>query len=78
MDQPRSDFVVEGLIEIGPRGDFFAFVDGEFLGCLLSRHAGVEPRENEYTKLGRARITVEWSLEDDEATEGGLLPSNSS
>jgi hypothetical protein len=48
-------------------------VDGEFLGCLLSRHAGVEPRENEYTKLGRARITVEWSLEDDEATEGGSL-----
>lgn len=68
MDRTRRDFVVEGSIEIGPRGDFFAFVDGDFLGRILSQYAGIEPRENEYTKLGRARLTVEW-LEDDEATD---------
>jgi hypothetical protein len=68
----RRGFVVEGVIEIGPRGDYFAFVDGEFLGRLLSRHAGVELKEGQYTRLGRARITVEW-LDDDEATEGASL-----
>jgi hypothetical protein len=70
MGRARTDFVVEGQIEVGPRGTFFAFVDGDFLGRILSQYAGVEPRENEYTKLGRARISVEW-LEDDEATEEG-------
>jgi hypothetical protein len=29
---------------------------------------GERPESGEYTRLGRARITVEW-LEDDEATE---------
>jgi hypothetical protein len=66
IGKARKDFVVEGLIEVGPRAHFFAFVDGEFLGRMLCQYAGTEPRENEYTKLGRARITVEW-LEDDEA-----------
>ena len=64
----RRDFVAEGMIEVGPRANYFAFVDGEFLGGLLCHYAGVKPRENEYTKLGQARITVEW-LEDDEVTE---------
>lgn len=64
----RNNFSVEGLMEIGPRADFFVFVDGEQLGKLLSRYAGVEPVQGEYTKLGRARLTVEW-LEDDELTE---------
>jgi hypothetical protein len=67
MGQARRDFVVEGVIEIGPRADYFAFIDGEFLGRLLSHYAGVKPKDGEYTRLGRARITVEW-LEDDEAT----------
>ena len=63
----RRDFAKEGLLEIGPRADFFTFFDGDYLGRLLSEHAGVEPKAGEYTRLGRARITVEW-LEDD-ATE---------
>lgn len=66
-DKPLRDFVVEGMIEVGPRHSYFAFVDGEFFGGLLCQNAGVRPKENEYTKLGRARITVEWLL--DEETE---------
>jgi hypothetical protein len=68
MGQARKDFVVEGVIEIGPRGDYFTFVDGRFFGHVLTRQAGVKPVVGEYTRIGRARITVEW-LEDDEATE---------
>jgi hypothetical protein len=64
----RRDFVVEGLIEIGPRGDYFTFVDGDFFGRVIAKHARVKPKNGEYTRVGRARITVEW-LEDDEATE---------
>jgi hypothetical protein len=63
-DKARKDFVTEGLIEVGPRANFFTFVDGEFLGRMLCHYAGVGPKENEYTRLGRARITVEW-LEDE-------------
>ncbi len=58
MKQKR-DFSTEGPIEVGPRADFFVFMNGEQLGKLLSRHSGVEPVTGEYTKLGRARITVE-------------------
>jgi hypothetical protein len=54
-------------VEVGPRADFFAFVDGEQLGKLLSHYAGVPPVSGEYTPLGRARITVEWL--GDEVTE---------
>ena len=67
MEQ-RRDFTIEGLIEVGPQADFFAFLDGEQLGKLLSQRSGITPMPGEYTPLGRARITVEW-LEDDEATE---------
>lgn len=67
MEQ-RRDFSEEGVVEVGPRADYFAFLDGEQLGKLLSHYAGVTPVSGEYTRLGRARITVEW-LEDDEATE---------
>ena len=63
----RRDFAEEGLLEIGPRADFFIFFDGDYLGRLLSQHAGVEPKAGEYTRLGRARITVEWLADD--ATE---------
>jgi hypothetical protein len=64
--QPNRDFVVEGLIQIGPRNDFFLFVDGEMIGKLLTQRAGAAPRQGEYTKLGRARITVEWLDEESE------------
>ncbi len=64
--QPNRDFVVEGLIQIGPRNDFFLFVDGEMIGKLFTQRAGAAPRQGEYTKLGRARITVEWLDEEDE------------
>ena len=73
MGRARKDFVVEGLVEIGPRADYFAFVDGHFLGHMLAQHAGVESVPGEYTRLGRARITVEW-LEDDELT-GEAFPT---
>jgi hypothetical protein len=67
MGQVRKDLVVEGLVEVGPRTDFLLFVDGERIGYLFLQHSGTEPKQNEYTPLGRARISVEWL--DDEATE---------
>jgi len=68
MDRTRRDFKDEGVLEIGPRADFFIFFDGEYLGRILSDRAGIEPKAGEYTRLGRARITVEW-LEDDATRE---------
>ena len=65
MDLPEK-FVVEGIVEVGPKEDYFAFVDGEHLGALLRRLFGVEP-ERGYTSLGRLRITVE-RLEDHDPT----------
>ena len=69
MGQMRKNFVVEGLVEVGPRTDFLLFVDAEQIGYLFLQHSGVVPEENEYTPLGRARVSVEW-LEDEEWTEG--------
>ena len=68
MEDARRVFVAEGLLELGPRADFFLFFDGEFLGRVLAQHIGVESVEGEYTRLGRARISVEW-LADDEVSE---------
>jgi hypothetical protein len=51
-------FVVEGWVELGPKEDFFIFVDGEHLGTLLRKHFGIEA-ETGYTPLGRLRVTVE-------------------
>ncbi len=68
MGQLRKNFVVEGLVEVGPRSDFLLFVDAEQIGYLFLQHSGVVPEENEYTPLGRARVSVEW-LEDDERSE---------
>jgi hypothetical protein len=64
----RRDFSIEGAVQIGPRADYFLFLDGEQVGKVFSHYAGVKPIHGEYTRLGRARITVEW-LDDDEATE---------
>ncbi len=66
--EQRRDFSVEGEVQIGPRADYFLFLDGEQIGKVFSHHAGVGPKQGEYTRLGRARIIVEW-LEDDEVTE---------
>ena len=68
MRQVRKNFVVEGLVEVGPRSDLLLFVDAEQIGYLFLQHSGVVPEENEYTPLGRARVSVEW-LEDDEWSE---------
>jgi hypothetical protein len=65
----RRDFTLEGVVEVGPHVDHFALFNGEMLGKMLSRYAGVEPASGEYTRLGRARITVEWLAEDGEWTE---------
>jgi hypothetical protein len=67
MGRVRKDFVVEGLVEVGPRTDFLLFVDAEQMGYLFLKHSGKEPKEHEYTPLGRARVSVEWL--EDEATE---------
>ena len=50
--------VAEGSVELGPKEDFFVFLDGEHLGSLLRRHFRVEP-EVGYTPLRRLRVTVE-------------------
>ena len=65
---PKRDFSKEGVLEIGPRADYFLFLDGEQIGKLFSHYSGVKPVSGQYTRLGRARITVEW-LEDDEVTK---------
>lgn len=67
MDR-RRDFSIEGVVEVGPRADYFAFLDGEQIGKVFTQRSGVTPVSGEYTRLGRARITVEW-LADDEQTE---------
>lgn len=51
-------FVAEGSVELGPKEDFFLFLDGEHLGTLLRRHFRLGA-EKGYTPLGRLRITVE-------------------
>jgi len=51
-------FVAEGSVELGPKEDFFLFVDGEYLGSLLRTHFGGDA-ETGYTSLGRLRVTVE-------------------
>jgi hypothetical protein len=55
---PSEKFVREGIVELGPKEDYFTFVDGEYLGKLLRTHFGVDP-EAGYTSLGRLRLTVE-------------------
>jgi hypothetical protein len=65
---PKRDFSIEGTVQVGPRADYFLFLDGEQMGKLFSEYSGIKPVTGEYTRLGRARITVEW-LEDDELTE---------
>lgn len=57
MDSSEK-FVAEGWVELGPKEDFFIFVDGEHLGMLLRKHFGVEA-EPGYTPLGRLRVTAE-------------------
>ncbi|QIN78985.1 hypothetical protein GBA65_11135 [Rubrobacter marinus] len=51
-------FVAEGSVELGPKEDFFVFLDGEHLGSMLRRHFGAEA-ESGYTPIGRLRVTVE-------------------
>lgn len=66
--EPSEKFVREGIVEVGPKAEFFVFVDGEYLGTMLSEHFGLGA-EPGYTSLGRLRITVE-QLEEP-ATPGG-------
>lgn len=68
MDSPQK-FVREGLVEVGPKAQFFVFVDGEYLGEMLSEHFGVGA-ETGYTSLGRLRVTVE-RLEEPAASAPG-------
>jgi len=56
--EPSERFVREGIVELGPKEDYFIFVDGEYLGQLLRRHFGADA-ETGYTQLGRLRVTVE-------------------
>ena len=57
MDSSEK-FVADGSVELGPKEDYFVFLDGEHLGTLLRRHFGVKA-ESGYTPLGRLRVTVE-------------------
>jgi hypothetical protein len=54
----RGAFVGEGKLEVGPSKDYFAFMDGDFLGHLLLEHLGAA-EETGCTDLGRVRVTVE-------------------
>ena len=51
-------FVAEGSVELGPKEDFFVFLDGEHLGSMLRMHFGAVA-ETGYTPVGRLRFTVE-------------------
>jgi hypothetical protein len=68
VDSPEK-FLREGIVEVGPKAEFFVFVDGEYLGALLSEHFGVGA-ETGYTSLGRLRVTVE-RLEEPDASAPG-------
>ena len=68
MGSPQK-FVREGIVEVGPKAQFFVFVDGDYLGALLSEHFGVSA-ETGYTPLGRLRITVERLEEPDGSAPG--------
>ena len=61
----RAKFVAEGKLQIGPKEEFFTFLDGEHLGKLPVRYFGLAG-ESGYCDLGRVRITVE-RLEEGEA-----------
>lgn len=63
----RGDFVAEGKLEIGPKEQFFVFLDGEYLGQLLVNHFDM-PGEAGYCDLGRVRITVE-KLDKEQSAE---------
>ena len=52
MEQ-RRDFSVEGVVEVGPRADYFVFLDREQLGEVFSPRLGAKPGSGEYTRLGR-------------------------
>ena len=54
----RTKFVAEGKLEIGPKKEFFIFLDGDYVGKLLVDHFKM-PGELGYCDLGRVRITVE-------------------
>ena len=54
----RRNFSVEGVVEVGPPDDYFVFFDGEQLGKVFRQRSGARPEFGEYTRLGRARITV--------------------
>ena len=62
-----NKFVAEGNLRVGPKEEFFIFLDGEHLGKLLVDHSDTA-RELGYRDLGRVRVTVEL-LEGDELTE---------
>jgi hypothetical protein len=58
-------FVEEGKIEIGPKEEYFIFLDGEHLGKRLVDYFQL-PGDFGYCDLGRVRITVE-QLEEGQA-----------
>lgn len=51
-------FVAQGELTIGPMEDYFIFLDGQYLGDLLSGHMGI-PKQKGYRSAGRMRVTVE-------------------
>jgi hypothetical protein len=54
----RGAFVAEGHMQLGPTEYYFVFLDGEYLGKLVSEHFGI-PEERGYTDIGWVRVTVE-------------------
>lgn len=69
---PSEKFGADGSVELGPKEDYFIFLEGEHLGTMLRKHLGVNA-ETGYTPLGRLRITVERLSE---TTEPGALPGS--
>ena len=63
MHSPQR-FVREGIVEVGPKAEFFVSLDGEYPGALLSDQFGAGS-ETGYTPLGRVRVTVERIEEPD-------------
>jgi hypothetical protein len=51
MEQ-RRDFSLEGVVEVGPRADYFVFLDGEQLGKVFSPRLGA--------KLGPGESPLGW------------------
>ena len=62
--EPSEKFARERIVEVGPKAEFFVFVDGEYLGTLLSEHFGFGVRLSGEPTLVEDNVAMLKMLED--------------